>query len=199
MPSPVRGMLAQVCGCEYLDDFSTCTHTHLHCVHICMHTVMGYTHSNDFSHLSLVCKYRNVQTSAVVDISVLQKEKLVFEAFQVFLKIRWETSSPQQQPGTQSVRKHATQWIFSCEYTRTSQNAGSQHQCPDHREFVLSWLGRQDESVCGQLTGRAYSSAREKRVKNGARDSKRNELSPRATCLAICITLQILQWALTVV
>lgn len=116
-----------------------------------------------------------------------------------FLKIRWETSSPQQQPGTQSVRKHATLWIFSCEYTRTSQNAGSQHQCPDHREFVLSWLGRQDESVCGQLTGRAYSSAREKRVKNGARDSKRNELSPRATCLAICITLQILQWALTVV
>lgn len=56
-------------------------HTHLHCVHICMHTVMGYTHSNDFSHLSLVCKYRNVQTSAVVDTSLLQKEKLVFEAF----------------------------------------------------------------------------------------------------------------------
>lgn len=58
---------------------------------------------------------------------------------------------------------------------------------------MLSWLGRQDESMRGQLTGHAYSSAKEKREKRGARDSKRNDLSPGATCLAICITLQILQ------
>lgn len=75
-------------------------------------------------------------------------------------------------------------------HTYTSQHTGSQHQCPDHREFVLSWLGRRDESMRGQLTGHAYSSAKEKREKKGARDSKRNELSPEATCLAICITLQ---------
>lgn len=49
-----------------------------------------------------------------------------------------------------------------------------------------------------QLTGHAYSSAKEKREKKGARDSKRNELSPGATCLAICITLQVLQGALRI-
>lgn len=43
---------------------------------------------------------------------------------------------------------------------------------------MLSWLGRQDESMRGQLTGHAYSSAKEKREKKGARDSKRNELNP---------------------
>lgn len=69
---------------------------------------------------------------------------------------------------------------------------------PDHREFVLSWLGRQDESMRGQLTGHAYSSAKEKGEKKGVRDSKRNELSPGATCLALCITLQILQRAFSV-
>lgn len=57
---------------------------------------------------------------------------------------------------------------------------------------MLSWLVRQDESMQEQLTGHAYSSAKEKREKEGARDSKRNELSPGATCLAICITLQVL-------
>lgn len=49
-----------------------------------------------------------------------------------------------------------------------------------------------------QLTGHAYSSAKEKREKKGARDSKRNELHPGATCLAICITLQVLQGALSI-
>lgn len=83
-------------------------------------------------------------------------------------------------------------------HTNTAEHTGSQHQCPDHREFVLSWLGRQDESMREQLTGHAYSSAKEKREKRGARDSKRNELSPGATCLAICITLQVLQGALSI-
>lgn len=83
-----------------------------------------------------------------------------------------------QQQGTQAVCTHTTVDIFMRENTHT--HTGSQHQCPDHREFVLSWLGRQDESMRGQLTGHAYSSAKEKREKKGARDSKRNELSPRS-------------------
>lgn len=80
----------------------------------------------------------------------------------------------------QAACTHTThrQWIFSCKNTHTSQHTGSQHQCPNHREFVLSWSGRQDESMRGQLTGHAYSSAKEKREKRGVRDSKRYELSP---------------------
>lgn len=92
----------------------------------------------------------------------------------------WQEITPTATEHTGSVRAHT----HTHTYTRDSQ-----HQCPDHREFVLSWLGRQDESMRGQLTGHAYSSAKEKREKEGARDSKRNELSPPgATCLAICIT-----------
>lgn len=41
-----------------------------------------------------------------------------------------------------------------------------------------------------QLTGHAYSFAKEKREKRGARDSKENELNPGAKCLAIRIALQ---------
>lgn len=104
---------------------------------------------------------------------------------------------PLQQPDTQAAHKHTThrKRIFS----HTSQHTGSQHPCPDHREFVLSWLGRQDESMRGQLTGHAYSSAKEKREekKGGARDSKRNEPSPEATRF-VCITYFILQRTLNV-
>lgn len=39
---------------------------------------------------------------------------------------------------------------------------------PSGGEFVLSWLGRQDESMREQLTGHAYSSAKEKGEKRGA-------------------------------
>lgn len=39
---------------------------------------------------------------------------------------------------------------------------------PSGGEFVLSWLGRQDESMPEQLTGHAYSSAKEKGEKRGA-------------------------------
>ncbi len=110
-----------------------------------------------------------------------------------------------QQPGTQAVHTGSahtcdttTVDIFMQVRTHTSQHTGSQHQCPNHREFVLSWFGRQDESMRGQLTGHAYSSAKEKRERKGARDSERNQLSPGATCLTICITLQILQRAFSV-
>lgn len=46
---------------------------------------------------------------------------------------------------------------------RLSASAG-----PSGGEFVLSWLGRQDESMPEQLTGHAYSSAKEKGEKRGA-------------------------------
>lgn len=102
-----------------------------------------------------------------------------------------------EQPGTRAVHTYMTHGqgdismrAHTHRHTLTAEHTGSQHQCPDHREFVLSWLGRQDESMREQLTGHAYSSAKEKREKRGARDSKGNELNPGAKCLAIRIALQ---------